>query len=174
MSVTSNIIKIRLNLSNLNQGHYNDYTLNFSHLDDESVKDILAKLCAFSLYGHNNIIVTKQNVNEERPIFSLENFDQRYDISIETRRVGEKYLKSFIQKSNNFSYVSVKNDENIAYVNKHKAILSRGEVVLLDMDDFDPDDNLFLRSVDATVTIDGSDIFVTVDESNFNIKLFVQ
>lgn len=166
------LAKLRLNVADINNSFYQDLNLTLNLSEEEGLIDILKKLLCIGLYAFESTDIDKEGPHSQQPFLSRRNLNDEIDFAVEYRFVEDKILKSFFNRSQKRKFVFFNPEEQAAYIKKHKELFAKHtqDFIRIEFDEnvtSSLEETYFKRAKEATITIDGSEIYVNFDDFSF-------
>ncbi|WP_105189504.1 YaeQ family protein [Pseudoalteromonas sp. T1lg48] len=174
MALKATIIKARLNISDMNRHHYQEYPLTVAQHPSETEQRLMIRLLAFALHANEELQFTKGLCAEDEPELWQREMDDSISLWIDLGLPDEKRLKKACTRAKEVVlYAYGENNQDIWW-QKNQQKLSQFKnlrVVSLNYDETQQLAAMASRSVDLTISIEDAEVWVSNQEQTLQITL---
>ena len=115
MALKSSVHKVRLNVSNFNLNHYQDYSLTLAKHPSENDLRMMIRLLAFALNCHLDVVFTKGLSSDQEPDLWKINHDGSIEQWIELGLPDERRIRQACSKAHHVSFYTYHGQQAISW-----------------------------------------------------------
>ncbi|KJY95389.1 MULTISPECIES: YaeQ family protein [Pseudoalteromonas] len=174
MALKATIIKARLNISDLNRHHYQQYSFTLAQHPSETDQRMMIRVLAFALNANDNLVFTKGLCADDEPELWWINDDDSIHLWVELGLADDKRLKKACSRAQQVLLYAYGEGSQQAWWQKHQAKLAGFDnlrIVSLAYEDTQKLAAMASRSLDLTITIEDNEVWVSDSETSLQIPL---
>ncbi|MFY8275268.1 YaeQ family protein [Pseudoalteromonas sp. SSDWG2] len=174
MALKATIIKARLNVSDLNRHHYQEYPLTVAQHPSETEQRLMIRLLTFALNASENLQFTKGLCAEDEPELWCREMDDSISLWIDLGLPDEKRIKkACTQAKNVVLYTYGENTQSMWWQKNQPKLHSFKNLTIVSLA-YEQTQQLAAmasRSIDLTITIEDNEVWVSNNEQSLQINL---
>lgn len=177
MTLKVPVFKIHLNVANQNESHYADYNLTIAHDPDLGAENLIMKICLFSYLSHLEIEFAKEAFMEERPLIWKTNYESQIDICADYGILSSKKLKHMGHQCKESHLFLLDTQEEMAWLKQEEQAIKKFKNLSVYKIEMNPEfdfSSVITRSLSPSVTIDGEDLWISIQDATFLLKIIKQ
>ncbi|WP_105200379.1 MULTISPECIES: YaeQ family protein [unclassified Pseudoalteromonas] len=174
MALKATIIKARLNISDMNRHHYQEYPLTVAQHPSETEQRLMIRLLAFALHANDELQFTKGLCAEDEPELWQREMDDSISLWIDLGLPDEKRLKKACTRAQEVVLYAYGENNQEIWWQKNQQKLSQFKnlrVISLNYEQTQQLAAMASRSVDLTISIEDAEVWVSNQEQTLQITL---
>lgn len=173
MALKASVHKLRLNLSNMNIHHYQDYSLTIAKHPSENDLRMIVRILAYALSAHEDIQFTKGLSTDSEPDIWKINHDGSIEHWIELGIPEEKRLRQICSKANNVSVYTYHGRQAEQWFADVEAKIQRFDHLTITHFIFENADDLTAfadKSMDISISIEDDEMWISNDKHRISVQ----
>ncbi|WP_462156756.1 YaeQ family protein [Pseudoalteromonas sp. GB56] len=174
MALKATIIKARLNISDMNRHHYQEYPMTVAQHPSETEQRLMIRLLAFALNASEELQFTKGLCAEDEPELWVRELDDSISLWIDLGLPEEKRIKKACTQAKHVILYTYGENNQSVWWQKNQQKLSQFKnltIISLAYEETQQLAAMASRSVDLTITIEDNEVWVSNNEQTLQITL---
>ena len=174
MALKANIVKVKLNVANIDEHHYEDYSLTIAQHPSETDTRLVVRIAAFALFAAGNLEFTKGLSTDEEPEIWSHDDTGATQIWVDLGQPTDKRIKQACSKSEQvkvIGYNAAKYKRWFASLEKKTLELEKLEIYFLNCISDDKPENLIEKNMEVAATIQEGQLLLTSDQAQVTFEI---
>jgi len=174
MALKSTIYKARINLSNLNIHHYEDYALTVAKHPSENNLRLMVRLIAFALSAHEEIEFTKGISDDTEPDLWKKNYDGTIEHWIELGLPDERHIRQICSKAKKVTIYTYHGNQAVQWFNAVESMAKRFDhlnIVHLTVEEGQSLESLAQKGMDFSISIEDDEAWISDETQRMSVQL---
>jgi len=172
MAINATVIKVDLNISNIDDHYYQSHSLTVAKHPSENDNRMLLRILAFALYASDTLEFTRGLSTDEEPDLWQRNLIEDIELWIELGQPDEKRLRKASHKADKVVVLSYGDRASQTWwaANHNKlSQLNNLSVLEIDSESYDQLADFSQRHIQLNVTIQDKTLFISDDQRTLEI-----
>jgi uncharacterized protein YaeQ len=173
MALKATVHKLRLNLSNLNIHHYEDYSLTIAKHPSENDLRMIVRILAYALSAHENLQFTKGLSTDSEPDIWKINHDGSIEHWIELGIPEEKRLRQICSKANHVSIYTYHGRQAEQWFEAIESTINRFDHLTVTHFIFDSSEMLESfadKSMELSISIEDDEMWISNEKERMRVQ----
>jgi uncharacterized protein YaeQ len=172
MALKSTIYKARINLSNMNIHHYQDYALTIAKHPSENDLRMMIRLIAFALSAQEEVEFTKGISDDSEPDLWKKNYDGSIEHWIELGLPDERRIRQICAKASKVTIYTYHGNQAIQWFHSVENMVKRFshlDVIYLSIEEGKSLENLVVKGMDFSISIEDNQLWIANDDERISV-----